>query len=109
MARYLTAMIRLDRMSGELSVRRREEALAALKVAVASALNPQDGMVTVKYTLREAGPDSKIYRDGFEISHALVDKKAGASPGSGRVCSGLRHGGPTCWGWRWCRSPVWSG
>ena len=45
-ARYLTAMIRLDRMSGEfvLSQASDEEALAALKVAVASALNPQDGM-----------------------------------------------------------------
>ena len=45
-ARYLTAMIRLDRMSGEfvLSQVSDEEALAALKVAVASALNPQDGM-----------------------------------------------------------------
>ena len=39
-------MIRLDRMSGEfvLSQVSDEEALAALKVAVASALNPQDGM-----------------------------------------------------------------
>lgn len=45
-ARYLTAMIRLDRISGEfvLSQASDEEALAALKAAIASALNPQDGV-----------------------------------------------------------------
>lgn len=26
----------------------------------------------MKYTLREAGPDSKIYRSGFHISHTRV-------------------------------------
>ena len=45
-ARYLTAMIRLERMSGEfdLSQVSDEEALEGLKAAVASALNPQDGV-----------------------------------------------------------------
>ena len=45
LARYLAAMIRLDRMAGEfvLSEVSDEEALMALKTAVALALNPNDG------------------------------------------------------------------
>ena len=45
LARYLAAMIRLDRMAGEfvLSEVSDEEALMALKTAVALTLNPNDG------------------------------------------------------------------
>ena len=40
----------------------------------------------MKYTLSEAGPDSKIYRVGFEISHARVSTRK-QGPRQGLVVS----------------------
>ena len=40
----------------------------------------------MKYTLREAGPDSKIYHGGFHISHARVPTRK-QEPRQGLVVS----------------------
>ena len=97
-ARYLTAMIRLDRISGEfvLSQVSDEEALAALKVAVASALNPQDGWIHSEVHPERGRPRQQNLPWWFPYqSRPCPDKKAGASPGSGRApFAGLRCGGP---------------